>query len=378
MPTTIKVKKSFEKEGFKSPVFEYRPDWPYISVGFGDEKDYFIENLSLLISSGMGIGSALSTMSASVKSWKMQKMISIIENLVTSGMPLWKALSESKMLPARVISLIRSGEESGKLPEHLNLVTVQQHKEKIFKSRLRSALLYPGIVLLLALLLALGGAWFILPNLVSIFNEAHGALPFTTQILLWLGNFLRAYGAVAIPATIALLFVLIFFIFVYKKTKFIGEKILFITPGIKALVQGIEIGRFGFVLGALLQAGFQANEALSLLTEGTENHLYRKFYDRLQNSILHGESFKSGMASYKKSKKLIPLPIQQLIVASEKSGKLPETLMKVGVIFEEKTEAMSQDLSSVLEPIILIVVGLIVGLVVSGIIGPIYGLSGQI
>lgn len=374
----IKLKKSYEKEGFKTPVFEYRTDWPYLSIGFGDEKDYFIENLSLLISSGMGISSALSTMHDSVKSWKMRKMIAVIENMVASGTPLWKSFLETKILPTRVISLVRSGEESGKLPEHLNLVTVQQHKEKIFKSRLRSALLYPGIVLILAIFLALGGAWFILPNLVSIFAETKGSLPITTKILLLTGNYLRDYGAIIVPSIIATLSVSIFFVFFYKKTKFLGEKVLFIIPGIKTLIQGVELGRFGFVLGALLQAGFQANEGLRLLAEGTEHHLYRKFYNHLQESILHGESFKTAFSTYRHSDRLIPIPVQQLVVASEKSGRLPETLMKIGVIFEEKTEAMSQDLSSILEPIILLVVGLVVGLVVSGIIGPIYGLSGQI
>jgi type IV pilus assembly protein PilC len=237
--------------------------------------------------------------------------------------------------------------------------------------------LYPGIVLSLAIILAIGGAWFILPNLVSIFNESQGALPITTKVLLWFGNFLRDFGAIAVPTIIVAIFLMIFFVFFFRKTKFIGEKVLFIIPGINTLVKGVELGRFGYILGALLQAGFQANEALSSLLDGTEHHMYRKLYAHLQKSILHGDSFKSALASFPKSDNLIPLPIQQLIVSAEKSGRLPETLMKIGIIFEEKTEAMSQDLSSILEPIVLLIVGLIVGLVVSGIIGPIYGLSSQ-
>ena len=214
----IRIKRSYEKEGFTRPVFEYRSDWPYISIGFGDEKDYFIENLSLLISSGMGMASALSAVSMSLKGKGMKKMATAIEDMVNDGMPLWRALENTKFLSERVVSLIRSGEEAGKLPEHLNLVTIQQHKEKIFKSRLRSALMYPGIVLLLAVFLAIGGAWFILPNLVSIFNETKGALPINTEILLWLGNFLREYGMIAVPTSIATIFIVVFFIFFYKRT----------------------------------------------------------------------------------------------------------------------------------------------------------------
>jgi type IV pilus assembly protein PilC len=374
----VKLKKSYEKEGFSAPVFEYRADWPYISIGFGDERDYFIENLSLLVSSGMGILGALAALKKSVKSRKMKKITKAVEAMVESGMPLWKAFQETKFLSDRVISLVRSGEEAGRLPEHLNLVTIQQHKEKVFKSRLRSALLYPGIVFVLAIIVALGSTWAILPNLVSMFKDSQVALPFSTRILLFTGNFLESYGIIFVPAVIAFVLILIYLLFVNKKLKFIGDYFLFAVPGIKKLVQGVELARFGYISGALLQAGFQVGETLQSIKEGTAYRRYAKFYDYLLKSIEKGESFQSALANYPKADKLIPTPIQQLIISAEKSGKLPETLIKIGIIFEEKTEAMSQDLATVLEPIVLIIVGIIVALVVSGIIGPIYGLSNQI
>lgn len=374
----IKVRRAEEKEGFKKPVFEYRPDWPYISIGFGDERDYFIENLSLLISSGMGITSALAAMRASVKTWKMKKMVGVIEGMVNSGSPLWRAFEETGILPEREIALVRSGEEAGRLTDHLNLVTVQRHKEKIFKSRLRSALIYPGIVLSIAFIVAIGGAWFVLPKLVAIFAESKAVLPLATRILLGTGNFFEQYGVVAAPAFIAFAVLLAYALFFYKKTKFIGDAILFFLPGIKNLVRGVELARFGYIFGVLLQAGFQASEALESIIKGTNYASYRKFYAYLQESVLRGETFKSAFANHPKSDRFIPIPIQQLIISAEKSGRLPETLIKIGVIFEEKTEAMSQDLSTVLEPIVLIIVGLVVGFVVMAIIGPIYGLSSQI
>lgn len=374
----IKLKRSYEKEGFTRPVFEYRPDWPYISIGFGDEKDYFIENLSLLISSGMGISSALSAVSLSVKSRSMKKIAGAIETMVNEGMPLWKAFEVTKFLSERIISLIRSGEEAGKLPEHLNLVTIQQHKEKMFNSRLKSALMYPGIVLILAFIVALFSSWIILPKLTTIFQTSSGVMPISTRILLAIGVFLSSYGAVVIPVVIILLLLVIYFMFFYKKTKFIGDAILFFIPGIKNLIQGVELARFGYIFGVLLQAGFQVNEALESVKKGTTYRRYAKFYDHLQKSILQGDSFKTAFVTYHKTDNYIPVPIQQLIMASEKSGRLSETSIKIGIIFEEKTEAMSRDLATVLEPIILIIVGLIVGFVVLAIMGPIYGLSDQI
>jgi type II secretory pathway component PulF len=374
----IQLRESYEKQGFSKPVFEYRPDWPYISVGFGDEQDYFIENLSLLISSGMGISSALASINVSIKGKRLRKVTEAIEGMVNDGSPLWKAFEKTDFLSERVISLIRSGEEAGRLPEHLNLVTIQQHKEKLFNSRLKSALLYPGIVLILAFILAVGSSWIILPKLVSIFQTAKGTLPVTTVILLWVGNFLAKYGAIVVPSVIIALLLVVFFVFFFKKTKFIGDYILFSIPGIRTLIQGVELARFGYIFGVLLQAGFQVNEALESVKKGTSYTQYRKFYNHLQECISNGDTFKNALSTYKKPERYLPIPIQQLILSSEKSGRLSETFIKIGVIFEDKSEAMSRDLSTVLEPIILIVVGLVVGFVVLAIIGPIYGLSNQI
>ncbi len=372
------MRESYEKQGFTKPVFEYRPDWPYVSIGFGDEQDYFIENLSLLIASGMGITNALSSINISIKGKRLKKITKKIEEMVNDGMPLWKAFETTNFLSERVISLIRSGEEAGRLPEHLNLVTVQQHKEKVFNSRLKSALLYPGIVLILAFILAVGSSWIILPKLVSIFETSNGTLPITTKILLWVGKFLSVYGIIVVPMIIISTILVLFFVFVFKKTKFIGDYFLFSIPGIRALIQGVELARFGYVFGVLLQAGFQVDEALESVKKGTSYAQYRKFYNHLQESITNGDTFKNAFSTYKKPERFLPIPIQQLILSSEKSGRLSETFIKIGVIFEEKSEAMSRDLSTVLEPIILVVVGVVVGFVVLAIIGPIYGLSNQI
>jgi len=153
---------------------------------------------------------------------------------------------------------------------------------------------------------------------------------------------------------------------------------LFAIPGVKKLLQGVELARFGYMLGALLQAGINVHDSIDSIIEGTNYKFYKNFYRYLGESIDQGKSFESSFKEYKNTEKFIPIPIQQLIISSEKSGRMPETLIKIGVIYEEKTEAMSRDLSTMLEPIILIVVGLFVAFIVFAIIGPIYDLSNQI
>ncbi len=378
MPQVKIRKRQIEEDYEAQPPFAFHSGWPYFTVGFGDEIDYFVENLSIMIASGMGVTAALAGIKVGTKNRSLKKNIAVIEQMIADGFPLWKAFERTQFLPSRIIALVKSGEESGRLPEHLNLVTIQQHKERIFVSRIRSALLYPGIVLALAFVVAVGSAWVTLPRLITVFNEIHTSLPPTTRMIIWLGNFLAHYGSFAVPLTLFGAGVLVYAIFFYTKTKIVGEYIILFLPGINKLIQGVELARFGYIFGALLSAGIHIEEAMSSVREGTSFVSYRKFYVFLQDGISQGNSFSTIFAGYAHSDRYIPAPMQKLIIAAEQSGKLPETLLKIGQIFEEKTETMSQDLSTILEPIVLIVVGIFVGFIVLGLISPIYGLSSQI
>ncbi len=374
----VKIRKRYVEEESQQEAFGYHSGWPYFTIGFGTERDYVIENLSLLIASGMGISAALRSVEKGVRNKRFKRMVGEVARLVDSGWPLWKALEATHLFPPRIIGLISSGESSGRLPEHLNLATVQQHKERVFISRIRSAVLYPGIVLGLAIIVGVGSAWFTLPKLVSVLEQATVEPPLITRIIIWLGNFLSTQGYYAVPLAALGLGVVIYFIFVHSRTRIVGERILLHIPGIKNLIQAVELSRFGFVFGALLHAGIPIAQALESVNEGTNFVLYKRFYEHMAVGLTAGESFTSMFESFKGADVYVTPPMQQMIIAGEQSGKLPETLLKIGEIFEEKTESMSKDLSTILEPMVLIVVSILVGLVALGILSPIYSLVSQL
>lgn len=373
----VKIRKRYQDEE-ENPPFAFHSGWPYLNIGFGDERDYFIENMSLLIASGLGITASLAAIKPGLKKKRMIEIVSTLEEMVAAGFPLWKAFDRTKFFPARVLSIIKSGEESGRLPEHLNLVSIQQHKERVFASRIKSALLYPGIILLIAIVVGIGSAWYTLPKLTSALAESSTSLPLTTRWIIWIGDFFAHEGLWAVPLITIIVLGIVYVIFVRRTSKFIGEYIILFLPGVNKLVQGVEVARFGFIFGALLQAGIPITEALDAVREGTSFTIYQDFYSYIREGVVAGNSLEIIFRSYKKSDRFVPLPMQQLIIASEKSGKLSETLIKIGQIFEEKTEAMTKDLATVLEPLVLLVVGVIVGLVALGVLSPIYSLVNQI
>lgn len=345
-------------------------------ISVGSEKDYFVENLAMLISSGMNVLNALEVIKREVKTKAMKRVISGFKEDVESGFSLWESMDNSGIFSDYVISLVRVGERIGGLPENLVLIAENQQKENIFKSRIRSAMMYPSIVFGFGFVIATGIAWFILPRLASVFSQLNMDLPWVTRMLIIFGEFLGEYGSVVIPVAIVVVFLVIFFVFIFSKTKFVGQWVVFSLPGVGRLMQELELSRLGFILGSVLSAGLTIVDSLDSLSKTTEVRRYRKLYIFLKKDINEGRSFQESFELYKNVDKMIPPSIQQMIIAGEQSGNLPDTLGKIGRIFEAKTEITTKNLATLLEPVLLIIVWVGVVFVALAIILPIYSLIG--
>lgn len=349
---------------------------PFSTWGIGKEKEYFLENLSALLSSGMPMIEAMGAIREEIKSRKLKKIISeMIENL-KSGFSFSQVIENSGIFSAHVASLIKIGERSGKLVDNLKILAVEQKKETALKSKIRSATMYPAFVLSLTLIVGIGIAWFILPKLALVFSQLKISLPLITRVLISSGLFLSKSGIYAIPVFFVLVFLIFYFIFGFSRTKFLGEAVLFNLPGIKNLLKETELARFGYLFGTLLSSGLSPTESLDAIADTTPFKRYRKLYLHLKENILDGHSMKRSFASYKKSTKLIPAPVISLIVAGEQSGTLSQTLLKIAEDYESKTDTTTKDLTVILEPILLVIVWLGVVGVALAVILPIYSLIG--
>lgn len=342
----------------------------------GSDKDLFIENLSLLLASGMDAVSALTAMRAEVKTRGMKQVIGDILLDIEGGLTLSKSLLKTGLFGVNVIALIKIGEESGNLPENLKVIAIQLQKEKTFRAKVASAMMYPVFVLSLTLIIGVSISWVILPRLANVFSQMHLKLPWITKILIDMGLFLSDWGYIFVPSFVGFFMLLIFFVFVYEKTKFVGQELLFMFPAVKNLIQQIELARLGFILGSLLTAGLPVVTAFDSLIDVSSFRSYRKMYQFLRDRIEEGNSFQKSFALYPGIDRLVPPSIQQMIAAAEQSGFLSSTLVKVGERFEEMTDITGKNLSTLLEPVLLVIVWLGVSGVALAVILPIYSLVG--
>ncbi len=347
-------------------------------VGSSEEKNFITENLSLMLSAGLSIPAALTSILTGLKNKALIKIVQGVVTDLNEGVNLHTALSKTTLLPPYALSLIKIGEESGNLNKNLQVVALQQQKENSLNSKIRSAMIYPILVLSITTIVGVGVAWFILPKLARVFSTLKLELPFITKALIYFANLLNHQGYWLIPMFLIILFLIVYFIFFNPKTRWFGQAILFTLPITRKLILNIELSRFGYVLSGLLSSGISIDESMRLLEESSQIYRYKTFYKYLRDGFVVGNSFKTSFEQYKGVEKLIPAPIQQVIISGEQSGKLSQSLLLVANRFDEKTEENIKNLPVLLEPVFLVIVWLGVLVVALAVIMPIYSLVGNL
>lgn len=345
---------------------------------FATEKQYLLDNLGMMLNAGIALPAIMDTLTSETRSSRMRRITLEMKRQVEDGTPLWKALSAARLFPPYIISLIRIGEESGRLPANMGVVAIEQEKQRLFRSQLRTALMYPLFVLVMTVVVGTGTAWFILPKLAVTFSQLSIDLPPTTKLLIGAGLALQAHGLIIVPSLLLGLALAVYLLFFAPPTRTAGQVLLRRVPGVGRLMREVELARMGFLLGTLFEAGMTATTALSSLARASETKRFRQLYEHMESSVAEGNSLKKSFELYPASRAIIPPHLQQLIAAAEQSGKLAETFSHIGASYEAKANLTSKNLSSLIEPFLLVVVWAGVLFVAVSVMLPVYQLTGSL
>lgn len=348
---------------------------PHVSA---EAQENIFDTLATLLASGMDLNTALRAIADELKQSSARTVVRAIQSEVEAGSPMWRACERARLASPETVALLRVGEIAGRLPENLAVVAAQQQKRRQFRSKIRSAAAYPAVVLGLAMVVGLGIAWFILPRLATVFSSLRVPLPPLTRALIAVGTFFRTAGPIVVPLFILVVTSLVVASLRIPRWRAAWQGFALRVPGISTLLKQVELARFGFVLGSLLDAGLPVVEALNALAGAIPNRPYRRIAERLRADVADGNSFQKSFARMPELNRYIPSSVQQLIVAGEHSGRLAEAFRRVGEAYEAKVDVSAKNLSAVLEPILLFVVWIGVMLVAIAVILPIYSLTGNI
>ncbi len=339
------------------------------------DKLLFTKHLSVMIKAGIPISEALKSLAEQTKKSKIRKIIENIGDDVGSGKSLKESMEKNGDFDGLYLGLVEVGEESGNLDGSLEYLVNQMGKQYSLNSKIRGAMLYPGLVMAVTLVMGAFMSLYILPQLVDFFDAFDSQLPLTTKILLGVASFMKNYGQIFFGALFGLIG-LIWWSNSLEKLRIFWQKIFLKIPIVGNMGLEGDLARFGQNLGILLKSGIAIDEAILICARTLSFLPLRQILMKVRDDLAKGKEVSEAIR--KNGGKYFPELVSSMVAVGEKSGNIDETLQYIGNFYEDEVDATAKNLSTLLEPILLIVIGLIVAFVALAIISPIYGLIGSI
>jgi len=351
-----------------------KPVWeitiPALRVVSQKEIVVFSRQLATMIKSGLTLVNALRILQEQTENKEFKKILDKIATDVEAGTNLSRAMSKHPKVFNKVyVTMIRSGEASGKLDEVFLRLADQLEKNYGMIAKIRSAMAYPAFILVALVAVAILMIVMVIPQLKSLFEESGIQLPWTTRLLLAVSNFFRDYWYIALLIIVGVVFGFRFWIST-KEGRKSWDKIKLKIPVFGNLARKIYMARFTRTLGTLIAGGLPILEALEITSEAIGNTLYQEGVEEAAKKVETGASLGTTL----RKNKNFPVMVAQMIEVGEKTGNVEEILSRLADFFEAEVDAMTKTLSSLLEPILMVIMGIGVAIIVASVIMPIYGL----
>jgi type IV pilus assembly protein PilC len=344
-----------------------------INVGGVPLKDkvVFMRQMATMVSSGLPLTRALEIMEIQATNPLFRNVISAVKNGVESGQGLAESFrAQEEIFDDITLNLIEAGESSGKLDEILLKLATELEEKKSLGSKLRSALIYPAIILLVIVAVILLLMFVLVPAMSEIYAEFDAELPWTTTLLIDMSDFVTQYWWV-ILLVLAILVIGGKAYFDTEKGKRVLDKILLHIPVVKDVITKTQIAQFTRIMSLLLSSGLSILQALDLSANSLSNSLFKDVILDAKDEVEKGGSLTVPIAR----SQYYPLLVSSMIAVGEETGNLDVVLEKVAEYFKAEVDEATQNLSSVLEPIFLILMGGTIGFIAMAIYMPMFELS---
>jgi len=329
----------------------------------------FSRQLSIMFASKVSLVEALVTIASQTKNFEFRERILDLSRQVEGGSAFSKALSRHpQIFSSFYISMVKSGEESGKLSESLAYLADHLEKEYYLTSRIQGAMIYPSMVIIVVLVVLLLMIFFVIPQVAKVFQESGQALPIITQLVISLSLFLKKWGFLFI----GLLVGFIIFVLRYIKTsegKENFDKISLRLPIIGELLKMVYLSRFAENLSTLISGGLPIARALETTGEIVGNTVYKRIIFLTRDEVQRGEPISSVLRRYPET---FPPLFCQLTLVGEKTGTLQKTLLNIVDFYQKEVDRSTENLLTILEPVLIIFLGVIVAGLMAAVLIPIY------
>ena len=341
-----------------------------------DDIVMFTRQLSAMISAGVPLLRGLSSQYKHTDSEALKTVLGGVIKDVESGAPLADALAKYPAVFNDVyVNMVRAGEAGGILDDILKRLALQQEKNASMRKKIKSAMTYPIVLLVIAITAFLGMMIFVIPQIGKMMQDLGGPdqqLPAITQVMLAISDVMVKYGLFILPVVIAGVVFLLRWL--KPKGRHIFHRVVLKIPAVGGIVKKVAVARFARTFSALMGSGAAVLEALEVTARAVGNVVYE---DMLRDAAKQVENGKQLSTVIEKSD-LFPPIVAQMLSVGEETGQTDVVLVKVADFYEEEVDVAIDGISSIIEPVMIVIMGGVIGLVAVSVMAPIAGLASSV
>lgn len=339
------------------------------------EKIMFTKNMAGMLRAGLAISRALSVLGKQTKNAYFKTIIAALLETIDRGGTFSEGLEKyPKVFSSLFVAMVRAGEESGGLPAALNEIGTNLEKTYALNRKVKSALMYPAIIVGAIFIIGILMFVYVVPTLVSTFKELGAELPSSTKLVIAVSDLVSNN----FPLLVAGLFVIgvfVYFSFKMKRTKRFIEYVTVRAPVLGVLIQEINAARTARTLSSLISSGVNISRSIAITKEVLQNSYYKEVLDEALAAVERGEPISSV---FKKHLTLYPVMVGEMMEVGEETGKMTNMLSDIAVFYEGEVEAKTKDLSTIIEPVLMIFIGAGVGFFAVSMLSPMYSIMDSI
>ncbi len=333
------------------------------------ELTLFAQELALLLTAGQPLSRALSLIEADSNTPRVQAMVRRLRAQIAEGRSLNEAMAhEGGLFPPVFVGMVKAAEASGTLKTVLARIAETREREQRLRSKLVSALLYPAILILMALGAVVLMIGVVVPQFKSMLGEQSHRLPAASQAVIAASDWLTANGEMLALGIIGALVVLLVALR-RPAVQAVVERMAFATPLLGSLLRLSLTSRFCRTLGILLESNLGLPAALALTRDVIGNQGARQVIDEIRVALRQGGDFTEPL----KTSTVFPPMVTSLLRIGAESGTLPASALRLADMYESKLEIAMQRLVGILEPVIILTVSVFIGFIVLTIMNAIIG-----
>lgn len=337
-----------------------------------NEQIGLISNLATMLTAGVPILESVNSLLEDSKGGA-KILLETMRDDLSQGERLHVTFSKFPNTFSKVtVNLIKAAEEAGNLNTILHDLKTSIRKEMEFTDKVRSALIYPLLIMVVFVGVLLMMLVVVVPKISTVFLRLKVDLPLPTKVLIFLSNLVLHN---TVPLVLSIVSIIGISVFVYRRNRNIILTPLFAMPLISDLILGIDLTRFSHNLYLLLNSGIPITQALELSQEVVMKKELRILIASARDMVTSGKKMSDA---FKGKKAIVPSIMVKLVEVGDKTGTLDKSMQDISEYLDYEVSNRLKTITVVLEPIMLVAVGVLVGGMMLAIIAPIYGLIGSV